>query len=658
MITMNRRLIGLLVLVLPFLAGAAWADVSSLVHHDVKATFDAANGQLQVNDRITAKAGSEIRFRLAHWLAIDSAEFGGDKLTPRAAGGSWHLTLPPGPAKVLTLSFSGTVPALTGGPARGAVFGPEGGYLPGHAAWIPDFGGDWMTYRLAIDVLGGQLAVATGRLESEQRDGGVYRANFLADYPAEAPSVFLGPFSVRERHHGAIRLRTYFHADIASFADTYLDAAAGYLSAFAERIGAYPFADFHVVSSPLPVGLGFPNLTYVGRMIVPLPFMRGRSLAHEVLHTWWGNGVVVDYAKGNWAEGLTTYMADYALAARRPEGAREMRLGWLRDFAALPVSRDKPVTSFVSKTHQASQVIGYGKVAFIFHMLRRELGDDVFDRGLKRFWARHKFQVAGWDDLRAAFEAAAGKDLAWFFRQWLGRAGAARIELTKAEILGAGRVAVTLRQDDPTYRAAVDVELETTEGASIHTVDLRGPEVSKELSFQGRLVRLRVDPHFNLFRRLLAGESPPILRDVTLSRTAAVRVLSPEPTFRAVAARLAARLFGGPRHVSTSTPAERITGPTLLIGPDQAIQKAMRHLFAAPPPNEAKGGTAGIWVMRTPGGHPVLFVRARDADAVQGLVRPLPHYGRQSYLTFDAHRMKSKGIWEATASPLTRRFEE
>ena len=42
---------------------------------------------------------------------------------------------------------------------------------------------------------------------------------------------------------------------------------------------------------PLPVGLGFPGLTYVSDKILHLPFMQGRSLAHEIAHNWWGNAV-------------------------------------------------------------------------------------------------------------------------------------------------------------------------------------------------------------------------------------------------------------------------------------------------------------------------------------------------------------------------------
>ena len=56
-----------------------------------------------------------------------------------------------------------------------------------------------------------------------------------------------------------------------------------------------------------------------------LPFIRASSLGHEVLHNWWGNGVLVDYARGNWSEGLTTFMADYAYKSEESAAAaREM----------------------------------------------------------------------------------------------------------------------------------------------------------------------------------------------------------------------------------------------------------------------------------------------------------------------------------------------
>src|SRR5205823_8717949 len=131
---------------------------------------------------------------------------------------------------------------------------------------------------------------------------------------------------------------------------------------------------------------------------------------------------------------------------------------------ALPADRDAPVTRFRSKTHDASQVIGYGKVALIFHMLRDEIGDDAFKHGLRQFWNAHRFRSASWSDLRKAFEAAVRNDLGWFFDQWTERPGAPRLELLDASVIGQGsefELELTLGQSVPIYRLKVPVEIAT-----------------------------------------------------------------------------------------------------------------------------------------------------------------------------------------------------
>ena len=145
----------------------------------------------------------------------------------------------------------------------------------------------------------------------------------------------------------------------------------------------------------MPVGLGFEGLTYIGRQVLPLPFMRGQSLPHEILHNWWGNGVLVDYETGNWSEGLTTYMADYGLTVERSaDAAREMRLAWLRDVAALPPERDSTLAGFRVRIHGAAQIVGYNKSAYLFLMLNDLLGQDAFD-GERLIWERYRFKRAG-----------------------------------------------------------------------------------------------------------------------------------------------------------------------------------------------------------------------------------------------------------------------
>jgi hypothetical protein len=329
-----------LVGVLAIQPGHAAEDTATPIHHSIEARLDPDSGNLEVTDIVTVRGRDALVFRLAPWLEIEAITLDGRPVEVAGNGGVRRIALPDTGAHRVALRLRGTVPPLPKEGRRGvtpsAVSGPEGSYLSGYAGWIPVTDDDWTAYRLSVEVPAPHRAVATGRLEEEALGDKVNRAVFAADFPAELPALFAGPYTVRERQENGIRIRTWFHAELSNLSDDYLRDSGRFLLRYHEEIGPYPFPDFHVISSPLPVGLGFPNLTYIGRSVLPLPFIRGRSLAHEVLHNWWGNGVVADHATGNWAEGLTTYMADYALAAEAGPGrAQEMRLAWPRDAPCL-----------------------------------------------------------------------------------------------------------------------------------------------------------------------------------------------------------------------------------------------------------------------------------------------------------------------------------
>ncbi|MDH3230966.1 MAG: M1 family aminopeptidase [Alphaproteobacteria bacterium] len=647
-------------------SGLAAGDAAAPVHHAIEARLDPDSGQLEVTDIVTVRGRTALEFGLASWLEVERLLLDGRPAELTGAGGAWNVKLPDTDAHRVELRLRGVVPPLPpdggGGATPSAVSGPEGSYLSGYSGWIPVTGDDWTAYRLDVAVPAPHRAVATGRLEEEILGKRTNRAVFAADYPAEPPALFAGPYTVTERREDNIRIRTWFHAELAGLAADYLSDSGRFLWRYSEEIGPYPFPDFHVISSPLPVGLGFPNLTYIGRTVLPLPFIRGRSLAHEVLHNWWGNGVAVDYATGNWAEGLTTYMADYALAAEEGAGrAEEMRLAWLRDYAALPADRDVPVTAFAGKRHDAGQVVGYNKVAFIFHMLRQELGDTAFAAGLRLFWRQQRFRIAGWAKLGEAFEAAAGRDLDWFFQQWLEQAGAPRLSLDEARATKEGdgfRVALTLRQDHPSYRLGIPVVIETAAGPVRRRIVLDKATMTASVVLQDRPVAVHVDPEHDLFRRLLPGEAPPILRDVTLAADA-VTVFAAGADTDATARQLAERLLDTPARFESAQSSElSLAAPLLVIGITPQVKDFLSRAGIGGVPDSLAGrGTARVWTARRDGGAPLLVVVADDDEALAALLRPLPHYGGKSYLVFEGRRAVETGIWPVEDSPLSRRLD-
>jgi aminopeptidase N len=667
---MNRKFGAFFVaasLVLPAsIAGLKATEPPAPINHAVDVRLDPESRKITVSDVITVTDKLEIQFRLAPWLTVKRLLLDGRALPVPASANMWRTNLPDKGRHQINLLFQGTVPALKpgrhGGLGQSAAFSPDGGYLFESAGWVPLTGDERVSYRLRVEVPASHRAVATGRLSDEKIGKTTYSARFSAENSLDLPALFVGPYVVQERQSDGLRLRTYFHRDVAGLSEIYLNDSARYLKRYQALVGPYAYRDFHVISAPVPVGLGFPNLTYIGRRILPLPFIRARSLAHEVLHNWWGNGVTIDYRTGNWAEGLTTYMADYALAAEKdPEQGREIRLGWLRDYAALPVDRDVPVTRFTSKHSAAAQVIGYNKVAFIFHMLRNELGEAAFTASLRRFWEQQRNTKAGWKDLRRAFETASGQDLGWFFNQWLGRPGAPRLRLSgvgrSPQKNGDGyRVHFTISQDQPSFRLTVPVLVETKTGIRRERVALTRGETKLSLTLASQPTALHIDPTQDVFRRLLPGEAPPILRDVTLALKTTTIVAAADPAINRLARQLAGRLLDT-RVQLKDMAAELKATPLLIIGTTQEVKAVLaRHGLAGIPVKLAGRGTARVWTAYWRGDLPLLAVAADNIQALGALLRPLPHYSSRSYLVFDGRRAIEKGVWSATRSPLSHRF--
>ena len=150
-------------------------------------------------------------------------------------------------------------------------------------------------------------------------------------------------------------------------------------------------------------------------------------LTHELAHEWWGNGI----SAGSWSdfwlnEGLVQFLVAAFKERRfgRAEYDREMVLfkeSIQRQLKKTPVLAEvspQRAISFeqFSKQHRR---VAYSKGAYIFHMLRLELGDAIFWQGLKRYSQMNWEQVVDSQDLKKAFEKVAGRKLDNFFNTWV-----------------------------------------------------------------------------------------------------------------------------------------------------------------------------------------------------------------------------------------------
>jgi aminopeptidase N len=262
--------------------------------------------------------------------------------------------------------------------------------------------------------------------------GREYSFNF--PYPLTGINLAAGKYMIqKETFHGVDIYMYFYPGDVSrdiigyledvSRAKTYIEYTKKYIGMYEGLIGPYPYRRFSVVENVLPTGYSMPTFTLLGRDVIRLPFIINTSLGHEILHQWFGNYVYDDFGKGNWIEGLTTYQSDQLFQKQKGEGG-QYRKKLLIDYQSyVKPDKETELADFFGRTDFASGAIGYGKGTMLFNMLNNEIGDDAFYRGLKGLIRERAFQEATWDYVRMAFENASGRNLEWFFNQWLYRKG-------------------------------------------------------------------------------------------------------------------------------------------------------------------------------------------------------------------------------------------
>lgn len=606
----------------------------------------------------------------------------------------YTLVLPPG-TRTAVIRYAGTIdhpPRQVGKEtARGqkdtpGTIGPDGVVLTGRSGWVPRFAGETLsTFRLSVDLPPGWGAVSQGKREARETGEGGVLVTWNSRVSQDEICLMAGRYVEYERDAGRADAMVFLRKKDDALADRYLAATARYLALYEGLIGPYPFPKYALVENFWETGYGMPECTLLGPSVLRLPFIVNSSYPHEILHSWWGNGVYIDSGSGNWGEGLTAYLADHLLKEEQGAGA-EYRLTTLQKYADYVLEgRDLPLSAFRYRHGSVTEAVGYGKSLMLFHMLRRELGDEVFVEGLRDLYRDFLFRTAGFDDVRRSFEKAAGRDLAESFDPWVARAGAPEIAVRDLLVEREGgsfrlRADLVQTQEEEPFpvRVPLAVTLENRETAVEAVVPMRGRKARVSLALPARPLRFDLDPEFDLFRRLDRREIPPALSQAYGARKALILLPSEASPERLRAYRDLAESLSrtGPGEVEIGSDADRYRLP-----PDRSIwllgweNRFLGEVDAALSPYGASVGPDAVrFGPRSFGreGHPValavrhpgnadlalLWIGADEPRAIPGLARKLPHYHKYSYLVFEGVEPGNivKGRWAVSDSPMTVRL--
>lgn len=681
-----------LLLVLLLYCSPAFAEYPLSVHHDLRISLEPGKNLLSGKDRIRVEAGRSeaLELKLSLNAQVNSVTVEGSVRSFSFENGRLRVPILPQERNReidLTVEYSALFndpvpkkPVDTDNPDYGVtgIISEKGAFLLDGAGWYPQVPGSRPTYKLTVEAPEGILAVSAGKcLGHETRDGRTY-STWEVDFPLQGLSLSAGPYIVRERTVNGIGISTYFLAPTQDLSDSYLDATARYLVFYENLFGPYPFPKFSVVENFFPTGYGFPSYTLLGSTVIRLPFILETSLGHEIAHCWWGNGVLVDYRQGNWSEGLTTYVADYLYKENSSsEEAREYRLQILRNFSTLVnEDNDFPLSRFQSRYDPASQAVGYGKGAMVFHMIRRKLGETVFWEALKAIYREKRFQEASWQDFQKSFERHGECDLRGFFDQWVSRKGAPLLSLdsTAMEPLGGlWKVRSFIVQKQPVYDLELTVTLESESLRGHKTVTISGPAAFFEAPSFGRPVRLLVDPDFHVFRALHPPEIPPTVNSIKGSGALTIVLSGPwkeegEKVAKLLVLSLGVRNY---RIIAEESLSEQDmkSHDLLYVGLPEGS-----HIPVSPLPGLTLEATSfslqGESFDKPSDAFFGVFNHAESEDRVVALYLPLSsgpaedaagrttHYGRYSFLAFRDGNNQIKGTWPITESPLIYVWEE
>jgi len=367
-----------------------------------------------------------------------------------------------------------------------------------------------------------------------------------------------------------------------------------------------------------------------------MPFVLDISLGHEILHSWFGNSVYVDYSQGNWCEGLTSYLADHYFAELKNEG-QDYRHQILSDYKSYVNDKnDFPLCKFTARTDRASRAIGYGKAAMIFHMLRKMSGDRVFFSAVRDFSLAYRFKTASWHDIQDVFTKKTGLDLSDFFSQWLERRDIPVINVKDT---------ATVQDNQAGFRMKLEIEQENEVPYALRipvTILTEKEEIKKLLTVSRKLENITIslterpviailDQDYDIMRDLSPSEFPPSIsrlfgaekRLVILPEEDEMDVYHPLITFLEQSGfksvprnQLKHSMFKKGSFVILGKTSGRLSS----LGPDLACPEAGIAVAVKNNPFNPSSVTCAI--------------KASSSEECRKVMFKLPHYGKYSFLKF------------------------
>jgi aminopeptidase N len=384
--------------------------------------------------------------------------------------------------------------------------------------WIPcfDHPSAKATVSFIVTAPARDLVIANGKLTQVENSAPASRTwtyTEAAPIPPYCMIIAVGEFAQINMADAPITPLSYYVPEPdRAYAVSGFAAANPSLKFFRETVAPYPYEKLALIVGATRFGgmenssaIVFPNRLLDANVAGPLStvFKVRQGLvevvAHEIAHQWFGDSVTEATWSDLWlSEGFATYFA--GLMVQRYEGEARFN-DYMQRAANTYFSFEKKTRTPIHDTETEDlfkllNANNYQKGAWVLHMLRKELGDEIFFRGIREYYEAHRGSLASTDDLRAALEKVSGKNLQEFFARWVYGAGHPRYELSWNWSAKSKRLRLVLEQTQPeaAFPNAVTIQIVNGNNKRVVVIEPKNKRAVEEIKLDFAPTSLLVDP--------------------------------------------------------------------------------------------------------------------------------------------------------------------
>jgi len=406
--------------------------------------------------------------------------------------------------------------------------------------WFPciDSPSDRLTSEISITVPGDFNVLSNGELISKKAQGDRTRWHWWQK-KTHAPylmSIVAGEFESYAQQWQGLKVTSYVPRGRLDDAERSFAKTPAMMEYFSRKIGfRYPWSKYsqicvdeygwggmeHTSATTL-------NLNTLHDDRAALDVSSDNLVAHELAHQWWGDLVTCkDWGELWLNESFATYFA--TLWTEHDLGDDEAVWQRRREASSYLEEDKKYRRSLVNYRYNSPSNMfdrhSYPKGSRILHMLRFQLGDDLFWKSIQRYAEVNQYRTVETADFRRAIEDSTGQGMNWFFDQWIYQGGHPEFQFDWRYDRAAKMVRVQIMQvqdtEDGTPLYTTDAEIEIADGDKfqIHRVRINGADQSFSFPAESRPSRVCFDPNDWLLKELTAEKSKQELLDQLASDT-------------------------------------------------------------------------------------------------------------------------------------------